>query len=84
MTMLQQIENFVQQNNVISKQQFGFRPGKSTEDLLQKLNTKIRSNLKGGYLSILLLLDFSKAFDTLPHEKVTESWIWHHINKIVN
>ena len=70
MAMLQQIENFVQQNNVISTQQFGFRPGKSTEDLLQKLNTKIRLNLNAGYLSILILLDFSKAFDTLSHEKL--------------
>ena len=48
--------------------QFGFRPCRSTLSLLHSLNANIIENLNNGMLSILILLDFSKAFDTLAHD----------------
>jgi len=66
-TFLRQINQFLDSNQIISEYQFGFRKGKSTETLLHSLYNKIRSNLHNGYLSIIISLDLSKAFDTLDH-----------------
>jgi len=65
--LLRQMGDFLDFHNVISTNQFGFRKGRSTESLLQKLYDKIRSNLHNGCLTIIVSLDLSKAFDTLDH-----------------
>ena len=52
--------NFFDSNNSLFDSQYGFRPVRSCEHaLLNALNNK--------QVSILLLLDFSKAFDTVDH-----------------
>ena len=64
--LLKQIQAFVDKTNPF-QHQFGFRPGFSTVSLLRQTNNIINNNLKKGLLTILISLDFSKAFDTIAH-----------------
>ena len=66
--LLDQIETYIFKQKNILHCQYGFRPKRSTVILLNKLNKKIRMNLSNGNLTVLLLLDYPKAFDTIAHD----------------
>jgi len=70
--ILRQIISYLEAKNLISDSQYGFRQGKSTEQLLHKLYNKICLNLDNGMLTIIISLDMSKAFDTLDHFKLIQ------------
>jgi hypothetical protein len=62
--------SYLIENNLIYKGQHGFVPGKScTTNLLETMDT-ITDAINKGYLVILILLDFAKAFDTVPHDEL--------------
>jgi len=63
----QQLNVFLHNNNILSSNQFGFRAKYSSQMLLHLIDNKIKDNLSQGFLTILIFLDFSKAFDTISH-----------------
>lgn len=63
----QQISNFLQQNNLLTDRQSGFRPKRSCLTTLTDVVEDLRSNMDSGYITFLILLDHSKAFDTVHH-----------------
>ena len=67
-----QLNEFLDKNNLISISQHGFRPKLSTETALLKLSDKIYDNIDNRKVSILLLLDLSKAFDSVNHAILLE------------
>ena len=50
-------------NNVLIENQFGLRKGRSCEQALLTAQHEILSSLSNKQISLLLLIDFSKAFD---------------------
>ena len=62
-----QLTEFLEKNNLISESQHGFRPNLSTETALLKISDKIYRNIDEKKISLLLLLDLSKAFDSVNH-----------------
>ena len=62
------LEKFFSLNNVISKQQFGFRPGFSTEMALTDLIGTLQKNQDKRYHTCCIFLDLSKTFDTVNHK----------------
>jgi len=59
-------------NDLIYKGHHGFMPRKScVTNLLESMDT-ITDAVNNGFLVILILLDFEKAFDTVPHEEILE------------
>ena len=57
-------------NNLISANQHGFLSRKScVTNLLETLDT-ITESINGGFGIVTVLLDFSKAFDMVPHEEL--------------
>lgn len=56
---------FLENNQLISKNQFGFRRKKSTEDAVLRLTSIIKDHLDMGECCLGVFLDLQKAFDTV-------------------
>lgn len=56
---------YLENNNLLSEQQFGFRPKRSTNQAVHKLTNLICSNLDNSMITIGIFLDLAKAFDTI-------------------
>lgn len=58
---------YLQNNNLISKNQFGFQPRLSTQDAILDVTSKIYESLGTSKKSLVIFLDLAKAFDTVDH-----------------
>ena len=65
--MKTQISSYLSENNLLCSVQSGFRRYHSTESALLNVTSDVRLNTDLKHISLLLLLDFSKAFDTVNH-----------------
>ena len=61
----EQIQDYLEERSLISKFQFGYRPNRSTQQATILLTDKIRFEANDKKLVGALLLDLSKAFDTI-------------------
>ena len=59
------LTKYLENNKLLSDQQFGFRPKRSTSQAVHKLTNFISSNLDNGMYTIGIFLDLAKAFDTI-------------------
>lgn len=66
-TLKKRLWNFINQHNIISTKQFGFREKTSTEDAIFHVTDKIYSALNNKLKTIAIFLDLAKAFDTVSH-----------------
>ena len=55
----------LEKNNIFSDSQSGFRKGRSTEDLILKLEHKVRASLVNKHVSLAVFFDLKQAFDTV-------------------
>ena len=62
--------NHLQNNQVLSDSQHGFRAGFSCTTQLASLIEHICYNMDARRQVDMILLDFSKAFDTVPHHRL--------------
>lgn len=65
-----QIYEYTILNNILSDSQCGFRKGFCTATALAAVTDEILHALDNGLVSVLVLLDFSKAFDTINHKLI--------------
>ena len=63
----QTIYTYLQENNLLSNLQSGFRPLHSTTTSLIDMTNRVLHNMDRGLLTGMAFLDLSKAFDTLDH-----------------
>ena len=63
----QQTCSYLDQNNILTDCQGGFRPNHSTVSTVAKLTDLITDNNDKNQVSLVAYLDFSKAFDTIDH-----------------
>ena len=64
--------DYLKANNLLSKKQFGFLPGRSTVlQLLNVVHRWIEILEKGGIIDTIYC-DFMKAFDTVPHNRLMD------------
>lgn len=63
-----QLNSFLTRNDLLNSFQSGFRPGHSTVTALVKITDDIRLGMENGQLTVLTLLDFSNAFNTVDFD----------------
>lgn len=63
-----QINNFLKENKILPEKQSGFRADHSCATALSEVTNNIFYSLDENKGSVLIMLDYSKAFDTLNHE----------------
>jgi len=63
-----QINNFISVNILLNDHQSGFRKNRSCTSAILKITEDIRQQTDNSYVTSLLLLDYSKAFDTVNHD----------------
>ena len=63
-----QLYTFLKENNLLAREQFGFRPNLSTEVALAHLTDNILDNMDNGLVTGAVFLDLSIAFDTVDHQ----------------
>uniref|UniRef100_A0A669E0K7 Reverse transcriptase domain-containing protein n=1 Tax=Oreochromis niloticus TaxID=8128 RepID=A0A669E0K7_ORENI len=66
-TVAEQLNNFLEKNNVLDIFQSGFRKLHSTETALLKVSSDILMAADSGEYTVLVLWDLSSAFDTVDH-----------------
>ena len=65
--VLSKVSSYLNSHNHCSPCQSAYRPGHSTESALLKVVNDLFLSLNKGNISVLALLDFSTAFDTIDH-----------------
>ena len=65
--MHKRIVDFMEMNGSLHEYQYGFRAGRSCEHALLNAQSHILDSLSKNQISLLLLIDFSKAFDMVEH-----------------
>ena len=64
------LQQFLSDNDVISSSQHGFMPGRSTCTQLLESQLEWSMAIDNGFVTDVIFIDFSKAFDVVPHRKL--------------
>ena len=70
--ILNQLWSFIKTQNLYSINQSGFRKGHSTNTLLLKLRDDIRMAMNRSEVALSILIDYSKAFDSIDNRILLE------------
>jgi len=62
-----QLTNFLESENILNPQRYGFKNNKSTLHAMARFTGSVLEALNDGYSVLEMLLNFSKAFDTIDH-----------------
>ncbi|KAG7305636.1 hypothetical protein JYU34_009730 [Plutella xylostella] len=65
-----QLTSYLEKQNILSANQFGFRRGKSTADAVSNLTEQVVDALDVGDRCLAVFLDLRKAFDTISIPKL--------------
>ena len=76
----EQLMEHLERNRLLSNTQHGFRKGLSTETALMKLTDEIYKNIDNKKVSLLILCDLSKAFDSVNHVELLKNCKKHYID----
>lgn len=58
---------YLERHDLLTRKQFGFRPGLSTTDAIATFVDDVGLNLNNRHYTLATFIDFCKAFDTLDH-----------------
>ena len=68
--IIDQVQIFLQDNNLITHAQYGFQSGSSTVTQLIECHTEWMTNQNNGEATDVIYLDYAKAFDSVIHSKL--------------
>ena len=76
--------DYLNKNNLLYERQYGFRAGHSCEHALIDAHHTITEGLGKKETSLLLLIDFSKAFDMVDHEIMLQKLYYYGIRGVAH
>ena len=76
-----QLMDYLLSHSILCSEQYGFRPGLSTEAALLDVITYVTDNIDGGRVTSLVTADTSKAFDSVEHGRLLEKLGWYGIDE---
>ena len=82
--MHNRLYNFLNDNNCIYENQFGFRSNHSTNHALINLTENIRSSLDNNEISVGVFIDLQKTFDTVDHQILISKLNYYGIRGTAN
>ena len=62
------MESFIEQKNLLTPSQYGFRKAHSTQHAILDIVNAIQTNMNNRLFSCGIFIDLKKAFDTADHE----------------
>lgn len=77
------IANHLERNSFFFSNQHGFRPGLSCETQLFEFTTDLHLNLDSSFQTDVIYLDFSKAFDCVPHKRLVSKLSCLHLDPLI-
>lgn len=80
--ILKQLCCYIEKNHLYNDNQSGFRRGHSTLSLLLKFRDDIKLAMNRSEVTLAVLIDYSKAFDTIEHETLLKKL--HYLNFSAN
>jgi len=75
--------NHIHSNDILIDSQHGFRSGFSCETQLISLVEDISHAMDDRFQTDLILLDFNKAFDTVPHQRLLHKLQHYKVDDLV-
>ena len=69
--VISHVSSYLNSLNLYNTCQSAYRPGHSTESALLKVANHLFLSLSNGNISVLAVLDFSSALDTIDHSILT-------------
>ena len=75
--------NYLEEHDILSEHQFGFRAGRSTMDQMILVYNEISIWLDEGNAVDLILFDFAKAFDVVSHSILLTKLHWLGIDRVL-
>ena len=76
------VHNYLNDNNLLFRKQFGFRKGHSTDHALIKLIDSIYDYFNQNKYTLQVYIDLSKAFDTVDHNILIDKLNFYGIKAI--
>ncbi|KAF2352939.1 Reverse transcriptase domain [Trinorchestia longiramus] len=67
-----QLSTYLDKSNLLHPNQYAYRKHTSTQDALLNIPQKIYSDIDTKNVTLLLLLDLSKAFDSVEHKRLLQ------------
>ena len=68
-----QVSKFLEEKNILSETQFGFRKQRNTELAATLFLDEVRENMNRGEMTGVIFVDLSKAFDSLGHAQILKN-----------
>lgn len=65
-----QLKEHLERNSLLVEHQYGFRTGRGTQQAICSLQTCIQETLENNEHSLVVFLDYSRAFDTIPRKRL--------------
>ena len=82
--MYRRIISFLNSNKLINNRQYGFRAAHSCEHALLDAQSVLTRTLDKKETALLLLIDFSKAFDMVDHRLILQKLHYYGIRGIAH